>query len=164
MDTGRPLYLIKAMPGLEIRYTWHQEGLLYRVEGPVQQAGPQRPAMADLEGQALLLGADVEITPGSGTFTVTLYWQGTGAAKGDYQVFVHLVDAQGKKVAQSDHRPGGDFYPTSLWQAREVLRDEHHLPVPSPGSYEILTGMYHPGGRLQVKGGGNSVNLGQVRF
>lgn len=164
LETGRPLYLIKPMPGLEIRYPWRQEGLLYRVEGPVQQVNPQRPAMADLEGQALLLGADVEAGPGSETLTVTLYWQGTGAARRDYDVFVHLINAKGDKVAQSDHRPGGDFYPTTLWQAGEVLRDEHRLPIPTPGLFRILVGMYHPGGRLPVKGGGDSIDLGEVRF
>ncbi len=162
-DTGRPLYLIKPMPGLEIRYSSHQERSLYRIEGPVRLDKSQRPITADL-GQVHLLGADVTTTTAGTAFAVTLWWQGTGAATEDYHVFVHLVDAQDQTVAQSDHRPGGDLYPTSLWQAGETLRDEHHLAVPPPGMYELRVGMYDTRGRLRVVGGGDSVGLGQVRF
>jgi hypothetical protein len=169
--TGRPLYLLKDMPGIELRYTSHPEGLLFRVDGAVVATTPRMTANADLQGQVRLLGADVS-PPGASccdiagppqsesNITVTVWWQGTGKAEVNYQAFVHLVDAQGLTVRQSDHRPGGDFYPSSLWQAGETLRDIHRLPAPPPGAYELLVGMYRAGGaRL-----GEAISLGTVVF
>jgi hypothetical protein len=168
--------LIKAMPGLDVRYRTHAEGSLYRVDGPVLFRLPQRAVTADLDGQVRLLGADVgDVSPSGvgpvagappspGTFTVTLYWQGTGSARRDYHVFVHLIDGQGNTVTQSDHRPGGDLYPPSLWADGEVLRDEHQMAVPPPGSYELQVGMYWQNARLRMTGGGDSVSLGKVGF
>jgi hypothetical protein len=171
LPTGRPVYLLKDMPGLELRYASHPEGSLFRVDGTVVLGTPRKTVSADLQGQVRLLGADV--TPpeasccdiagpsqGAGNVTVTLWWQGTGKAEVNYQVFVHLVDAAGRTVSQSDHRPGGEFYPSSLWQAGETLRDVHRLTAPPPGEYELLVGMYRAGGsRL-----GEAISLGKVVF
>jgi hypothetical protein len=175
-ETGRDLYLIKPMPGLEVRYVTQQDGALYRVIGPVVLAAPQRPVAADLAGQVRLLGADVGslipcpcsamagVPKGPDLLPIILHWEGTGAAHADYQVFVHLVDSNGNTVSQSDHRTGGDFYPTSLWENGELLRDEHRLPVPPPGVYELRAGMYLGSERLKIAGGGDSVSLGSVTF
>ncbi len=169
--TGRPLYLLKNMPGLEIRYAFHPEGLLYRVDGPIKANPPQRPANADLGGQVTLLGADLILPEATcsgtaglpqpdGRLKVTLWWQGTGKARADYQAFVHLVDSQGRTVSQSDHRPGGDFYPSSLWLAGETLMDGHLLDTPPPGEYELRAGMYVSGGQRL----GTAISLGKVVF
>lgn len=169
--TGRPLYLLKDMPGIDLRYASHPEGLLFRVDGAVVPTTPQRIANADLKGQVRLLGADVSLPGGAccsaaglpqlaGNLTVTLWWQGTGKAQADYQSFVHLVGADGRTATQSDHLPGGAFYPSSLWQSGETLRDVHRLPAPPPGEYDLLVGMYLAGGQRL----GDAISLGKVVF
>ena len=63
----------------------------------------------------------------------------------DWTTFVQIVSPGGEKVGQSDHRPGGAFFPASLWPAGAQLRDVHELtvaPGAPPGSYQIVAGLY----------------------
>jgi hypothetical protein len=61
---------------------------------------------------------------------------------------VHLLDLRGNKMAQgNDHQVGGVFYPTSLWDIGETLRDEFVISLPpnlARGTYQLLVGMYRP--------------------
>jgi hypothetical protein len=88
---------------------------------------------------------------------VKLFWQARGALDEDFTVFVHLVDARGKIVAQKDDQPQRGAYPTSLWDAGEVVVDEYALTIPreaAPGAYRVLIGVYRAsdGARLSVQG------------
>ena len=147
--TGRPVYLIKEMPGLEVKYQLEPCGSLVRVVGPTVTGAPAHPRRVSLgEGEeVLLIGYDQEPhSPRPGEeLRVTLYWQTRRVLEGVYSSFVHLVDGAGQRVAGSDHQPGGVFYPTNLWQPGEVLRDEHVLTVPAgtpAGEYRLRAGMY----------------------
>lgn len=76
---------------------------------------------------------------------VALYWHANEALGEDYHSYVHVVDERENTIAQSDHRPGGDYYPTSLWQRAETLLDEHTVTVPvdaAARAYRLLAGMY----------------------
>lgn len=76
---------------------------------------------------------------------VTLYWESLKPTSKDYQVFVHLIDAQGNLIAQGDAPPRNGFYPTSLWIPREIIKDPHRIPLPPalpPGEYFLRVGMY----------------------
>jgi hypothetical protein len=76
---------------------------------------------------------------------VSLYWEPLKPLEAEYHTFVHLLDPEGNKVAQSDRQPGGDFYPSNLWRPGELLRDEHLLSIPAnsqPGVYRLVAGMY----------------------
>ena len=76
---------------------------------------------------------------------VTLYWEALSVPHEDYTAFVHLIDAQGRLVAQRDSYPLDGRHPTSLWQPGEVVRDRVELRLPvdlPPGDYRLLTGMY----------------------
>jgi hypothetical protein len=64
--------------------------------------------------------------------TVTLYWQADRPPGADYQVFLQLLDNDGRPVAQADGSPMGGLYPTSLWQPGQIIADVHRVPVP-PG-------------------------------
>jgi hypothetical protein len=91
----------------------------------------------------------------------------------DYTVFVHLLDADGRQVAQADGPPQSGQYPTSWWGAGEVVADRHRLPnevianLP-PGSYTLSVGLYNldTGERLAVWAGdvpqGDQIGLGPV--
>jgi hypothetical protein len=125
--------------------------------------------------QIALLGADVRpavVAPGA-KVTVVLYWEAITVPSQSYAVFVHLNDAAGKTVAQSDSYPLDWQYPTDRWQPGYVVRDERQITLPSPlpaGPFQLQVGLYRrdtfqrlwpsgPSGRLPD----NFVSLGPVR-
>ena len=136
------------MPGLDVKYHLETSGPLTQVTGnaaasPVQ---PQRPSGASLDGKVQLTGADgpASITPGE-TLTVTLYWAPQAPMGEDYHAYVHLENAAGERVAGSDQRPGGAYYPTSAWQPGDNLVDVHAVEIPAvlpAGTYRLKAGMY----------------------
>ena len=155
LRSGRPVALVKPMPGLEVRFaleparTPAQEtfGALEQVLGPAATEPPEH-ATATAYGDALRLDgydlAPAALAPG-GTAEIRLHWAPLQRLAADYTTFVHLVDADGTRIAQSDHRPGGVYYPTSLWKPGEVLVDRHVLALPpSLGRppYTITVGLY----------------------
>ena len=83
--------------------------------------------------------------------SLTLYWQALTSDLADYTVFVHVLDAAGQVVAQSDAQPRDGAYPTSLWAANEFISDTYTFDLP-PGAYPLELGLYLPetGERLPV--------------
>jgi hypothetical protein len=153
LSSQRPVYLIKPMPGLEVKAQLEPAAdmpLLVQVVGPAVQRSPLHPRQLALAGLMRLTGYDQ--SPSSARagemLSVTLYWQPQAEVGYDYSSYVHLVDEAGRGITQSDHQPGGDYYPTSLWRPGEVLRDSHVLSIPEdavPGTYRLVVGMYrHP--------------------
>jgi len=129
---------------------------------------PHEPLSADVQhevGAALgesitLVGYDLsaeKARPG-GTITVTLVWRAGAPVGSEYTAFVHLLDEDGDLLTQSDHPPMGGAYPTSMWDAGDVVHDPHYLVVGSsaaPGSYALSIGMYdsYSGERLPAHEG-----------
>jgi hypothetical protein len=144
---GRPVYLIKEMPGLEIKYELRRVNSLVEILSPAVIGEPDHPRNLVL-GEALeLAGYDQEPhSPRPGEeLRVTLYWRPRKALEGVYSSYLHLVNKEGQAIAQSDHQPGGVYYPTPLWKEGEIIRDEHILTIPSTaplGSYRLLAGIY----------------------
>ncbi len=99
--------------------------------------------------QIRLLGAlntTATLTGPSPSLELTLVWQAQTSPHGSYTAFVHLLDADGAIVAQSDATPGPD-YPTNRWLAGEFVLDYHRLELPAdltPGIYTVVTGLYDP--------------------
>ncbi len=92
--------------------------------------------------------------PGT-TVSIPLRWLAVAAPNADDTVFVHLVDANGKLAAQADGPPLAGRYPTSAWDAGELIDDTRQLPLPAnlpPGRYTVQVGWYLPstGTRLPV--------------
>jgi len=117
---------------------------------PRRFALPQAPQTAldvTVGDFAHLIGVDVSrntLAPGE-TFTVTLYTRATGTAGRDYTAFVHVIGADGRVWAQSDHQPEGGAAPTTAWVAGQVIVDTHTLtlaPDAPAGDYTILGGLY----------------------
>ncbi|MBI3538013.1 MAG: hypothetical protein HY070_10710 [Chloroflexi bacterium] len=76
---------------------------------------------------------------------LTLYWQGIAKNENDYTVFVHLLDAAGKIIAQKDAEPRAGAYPTSLWDAGEIIPDAYEFDLGSDAApTQIEIGMYLP--------------------
>jgi len=166
LATGRPIYLVKEMPGLEIKYQLEPFGSLVAVVGPAVTKAPDHSQRVSLSEEVLLIGYDQEPHgphPGE-ELRLTLYWQTQRELEGVYSSFVHLVDEGGQGVAGSDQQPGGAFYPTDLWRPGEILRDEHVITVPpgtSPGRYRLLVGMYsYP----SLESLGESVFIGRLEI
>ena len=139
---GTSVYLIKEMPGLEIKYELgHENPPLVRVQNRTD-AAPGIPVEQPLDGLSLL-GYDWE--PSGGDILVRLHWLVNEPQGADYITSVQLFDAAGSRLAQSDHPPGGVYYPTSLWKPGERLVEEHLLtpeaPLPADGAI-LQIGMY----------------------
>ena len=147
LGTGRPVYLIKEMPGIEIKVRTQPEGRLWRVLGPAVTGQPAYLRDIRLGDVVRLAGYDLSArSPRPGEeLLVSLYWEPLRPLGVEYHSFVHLIDGTGQPVAQSDHQPGGIFYPSTLWQPGEQLRDNHTVTMPDstlPGVYRLLVGLY----------------------
>lgn len=138
---SQPVYLIKAMDGLDVKFELAPASPpLVQVLGPAQTAPPTVPVDAPY-GPLTLLGYDLRAEEGG--LMLALHWRVDGAVGADYTTSVQLFDAAGEKIAQDDRRPGGAFYPTSLWKTGEVLVEQHTLAV--DGGHvpaELLVTMY----------------------
>ena len=119
------------------------------VVGPVRIDRPRAvpPPMRPLEvrfGQSIhLLGYDATAeNPNHVEFR--LHWQSDAPLQNDYTTFVHLLDAQGKVVAQDDHQPDGGAYPTSTWRVGETILDRHSIVIPAgaPRPTKVEIGVY----------------------
>lgn len=176
LASGRPVYLIKPMTGLEIKAGLSPAGSLFRATP--HQAPPAHllnlklpeitlSASPSVTETITLLGYDLspaKIHPGT-AFTVTLHWQASQPLSLDYTSYVHLVNSNGQGLTQSDHRPGGDFYPSHYWQTGEIVRDPHLLTVPAaipPGEYRLRVGMYDQPEPGVFKSMGTGVEIGTL--
>jgi hypothetical protein len=100
---------------------------------------------------------------------VGLHWKAEHAIPDNFHVFVHLLDANGNRVAQSDGQPALWTRPTSSWAPGELVEDRHALLLPTElpqDNYTLVAGLYLPesGERLPAKGGDGFVVLGDVQI
>jgi 4-amino-4-deoxy-L-arabinose transferase-like glycosyltransferase len=100
--------------------------------------------------------------PSGPSFNLTLVWQCNARPEADFTVFAHLVDDEGNIVAQMDRPPLNGDYPTSAWEAGEVITDSMAVPLapqasspdtPPQGPFWLKVGLYRPqnGARLPVR-------------
>jgi hypothetical protein len=101
---------------------------------------------ANLGDQIVLIGHDISAKtaqPGE-LIDVNLYWQAERPLEINYQVFVHVLRADGVLVAQSDKLNPGEF-PTRQWPLDKYVLDHHQIQLPTdlpPGDYIISTGLW----------------------
>ncbi len=124
----------------------------------------------DFGGQIKLLAKTID--PGSvragNSITLTLYWQAARVPDKDYTVFVHVLDAQGQQIAGADSMPQANRYPTTYWDANEIVPDAHRIELPPDmpaGEYQIAVGWYdlESGDRLPTNGDVNgALTVGTV--
>ncbi len=130
----------------------------------IESLGIEHPLEANLGNRIRFLGYNIEsgFQPGGGIH-LTLFWQALTKMDEDYTVFTHLIDGEGNIWGQKDNQPVDNFYPTTAWEAGEIVRDQYDLlisPQAPPGEYRIQVGMYsvETGERLIV-----SAKDGQMR-
>jgi hypothetical protein len=80
--------------------------------------------------------------------SITLVWRAGAATPAvNLKVFVHLVSADGRLLAQSDAFPAQDMRPVTGWRPGEYVVDTHqvtfHADAPG-GPASLRVGLYDP--------------------
>jgi hypothetical protein len=118
-------------------------------------------------GGYTIFGIDVEpgtsnLSPGT-PVTILLVWRAEQETRTSYHVFLHLLDSDGRLIAQSDGIPANWTRPTTGWLPGEYISDVRVLTLPpdaDEGRYTLLAGMYTPGAeRLTTPAGEDAVRL-----
>ena len=120
---------------------------------------PANPVDVRFGGLVTLAGYDsYPAQPTAGQlWNVTLHWHVRHLLLDDWTIFVHLVDDNGKLVAQGDSQPLRGTLPTSYWRQGDRLLDLHTLPIPNnlpEGPLYLRVGFYQLGSgeRLFITG------------
>jgi hypothetical protein len=104
--------------------------LLAAASGHLPAVPRPRAASALLSNGAEVLGS------GRAVGGWQLWWTAPGPAPGDhYQVFAHLYDASGQRIAQVD----GPTYPPATWRSGDLVANRFALPE---GGAFVRAGMY----------------------
>ncbi|HEY6727975.1 MAG TPA: hypothetical protein VI197_28395 [Polyangiaceae bacterium] len=130
----------------------------------------------DFEGKVQLLGYDVspkDVAPPGSKISLTLYWQRTGNLDEGWKLFTHLLDAQGRQIAQYDKsgplREGASDNEQALgpsdWEIGKIYVDKLEFEVPRrlaqgdekvplrTGTVTVAVGVWKEAARLDVLGG-----------
>ncbi len=123
--------------------------------GKVVMLAPERsfamPPMAQRAGATFddalhLLGYDLEVE--ADAIHITLHWRALRRMEARYKFFVHLYDPESKALAaQADVMSHNWTYPTTWWEAGEIVSDEIVLSLEGvpEGRYQLGVGVYHSG-------------------
>jgi len=126
----------------------NREYALYRIESNPPKSAHSLDVHLDdgivLQGYDLYITRDAPemATPRVGVF---LYWQATQPISRSYKVFVQILNADGRLIAQDDSVPVSWTYPTDAWQSGEIVVDFHSIVLSAdvvPGTYAVQAGMY----------------------
>jgi 4-amino-4-deoxy-L-arabinose transferase-like glycosyltransferase len=78
---------------------------------------------------------------------INLYWRARERIPADFTLFMHVVDEEGNKVAQSDGQPFEGDWPTSAWEPGQTFLDLRQIAIPKQlpvGKYVVKVGWYDP--------------------
>lgn len=130
----------------------------------------------DFDGKVQLLGYDIspkDVAPPGSKISLTLYWQRTGTLDEGWKLFTHLLDAQGRQIAQYDKsgplREGASDDEQALgpsdWEVGKIYVDKLEFEVPRrlaqgdeqvplrTGTVTVAVGVWKDAARLDVLGG-----------
>ncbi len=117
-------------------------------------------------------GQTVKVAAGS-IVPIWMAWKATAPLDQRITFSLHLVDAQGKGVAQVDREMAEGHFPTTLWHRYETeptVADEFPLEIPlsiSPGRYRLLAGAFRTetvAALSRLDGGGQWVDLAEIEI
>jgi 4-amino-4-deoxy-L-arabinose transferase-like glycosyltransferase len=173
-------------------YVWDEQGLIKPVLITAPETGNsyvvlQRFALVDVDTPAslpeMLTVSDLVFgppggdqialkgytLPGEGTLgehvTLSFYWQALQDVREDYNLFVHVMDADDHLAASYDGPPRAGLFVTSTWPFIQPVRDDVPLTLPeTPGTYKIYIGLTHflSKDRLPVSAQDNRPLLGEI--
>ncbi|MCS7002931.1 MAG: hypothetical protein NZ518_08795, partial [Dehalococcoidia bacterium] len=73
---------------------------------------------------------------------LTLFWRAPSRPGADRPVVIELRDSAGRVAIRETHAVTNGLYPLSRWQAGDVVRDQHKLPLRVPaGQYRVFVGL-----------------------
>ncbi len=88
------------------------------------------------------------VEPGEPLF-INLYWSINDPVISEYHGSIQLLDQNGKKIIQTDHKLGGASFPyhtTMSWDTNSIVRDEYVLYAPTilttPIALDVLIAVY----------------------
>lgn len=125
-------------------------------------------AQVELGSGMSLIGFSLpERLKGGETVEVVTAWRAAERLGERYHQFVHLVDAQGRLIAQDDFPPARGAFPTDQWAVGQRWAEAAYLQLPADlpaGTYRLFTGWYRlpDGMRLPVQGEGVGARDGLV--
>jgi hypothetical protein len=162
----RPVYVTRALPGVERLATTSSVGPLIRIRGsnanfPIEI---RHRVDATLGDTAVLLGARyLEGDPRvGGVLPIVLYWQALDGSRDDASVSVRLVNQAGQDVAQSDMpHPVLGTSPMHAWSPGTVVGDYHELALSNrlpPGQYRVEALLYRGPAAAPLPVTGSSAN------
>jgi 4-amino-4-deoxy-L-arabinose transferase-like glycosyltransferase len=160
--------LVAAGKRINVGANFHNMGvLLFDVSAAQIVDAPQVPVDAAFSEPVRAIGYNVDSRriPIDTPLRFGLYLEATGPITGNFQIFTHLVAADGTLIAQADHIAGADSYPTSLWQPGNLLYNRFDIQPPSgtpPGEYRVIVGLYDERGRLKLNDGRDRLELFDV--
>jgi hypothetical protein len=133
---------------------------LYAAEFSGQQAGPVGAGRLaiwywpdDPRGFSIAtwLGMERSGTPVPGeAFHLLTFWEASGPTSTSLRIFVHLVDAEGTILAQSDVLG----VPSTQWRAGDRIVQAHDLMLPPdalPGPHQVRIGLYDPATNMRMR-------------
>ncbi len=120
-------------------------------------SAPKTVQLTRFADQIDLLGYSLNtnrLVPGK-SLELILLWSPRGRPSRDYTIFVHLLDSAGQIRGQTDSPPASGRYPTSVWDAGEMIADSRNIPLAPDlpaGEYRMTIGLYDPetGQRIQT--------------
>lgn len=121
-------------------------GVLHHNSSGLEAEPAATDMMADFGEQIALIGYTARrqtAVPGD-IIPLELYWKALNRLDINFQVFVHVLAADGTLITQSDKLHPGEF-PTRRWSLDAYVRDEHYLALPPdlpPGEYRVTTGLW----------------------
>jgi hypothetical protein len=89
-----------------------------------------------------------------GAFEIVLYWRVLQPMDERLHGFVHLVDEQGRLVAQQDQVAFSNEHNSQAWRAGELLEDVYRIDVPADavaGPYAFSVGLYDDASRERLQ-------------
>jgi hypothetical protein len=137
---------------------------------PVEALSFEQPLHVRFGDRLQLVGVtvpqDAAFLPGE-TVPVELFWQALADPGEDFLPRLQLLDAEDQAVAELTEKPVADTYPTAWWQAGELVRDPHALPIPAavpPGSYRVALSLIRAadGQPVEVERGRSALELAEV--
>jgi hypothetical protein len=102
----------------------------------IEELEIQHPVASGSRGELELLGYDMArpaVQAGEGVH-LTLFWRSLKQMNQLYAILLQLVDEGGGIAAEKTFPAAREAYPTTQWQAGEVVRSQHYFPVPAETS------------------------------
>ncbi|MGD2039345.1 MAG: glycosyltransferase family 39 protein [Anaerolineae bacterium] len=113
---------------------------------PVEALGFEQALLADFERLRLIgatTGDQASLLPGQ-MVEAELFWQAVVDPGEDFLPRLMLLDEQGAVLSELTEKPVAGTFPTAWWQAGDLIRDPHALPIAAtvpPGDYRLAVSL-----------------------